>query len=637
MPGINTVTMTHFRGATGTTEIDLGGVPLVVIHGGNGTGKSTIADAINLICNRTGGSLKDRSSTTLNTDLPAAGWSGQAGVSVSLTASNETWNWAGAFARQAIGAVIPASPAPPALFVLRRSNLLKLTEAAPAQRYSELGRLIDIPNVEANEAALRAISTQATTILDKARAVYDARKTDLDNLWGAAGNPAPDAETWARTASVIGEYDLALLEDLTVLATSHEAVGVSLHSLRTAEEAEQSALQKVTKCKNALSDYMVQAELMQADLDTLAVLEATAKYLKSAADRYLEAAAEASACPACRQPVGLDTLRADVAARLEGLRDLSRLNQSLKDAQAALDWAKSEAATRRKDVIAEGRALALVAQPSRVEAVTWLGIQWEEYDFLAAAQEGTADENLLIDATDLYNAFCRAYDGATTHLIGLSVIEGLKVDRNILAKRIQLATTIEAALTALQGAREALAAAQIQLDAWSSVCEIVTAQRQRFVTTLLHTVMEDCSTLYSRIHPGEAIHLTNVEMGGAGAGRSLEMTADIAGHEGKPQAYLSDSHLDTLGFCFWLAAVKHYSQGNAVVMLDDVFSSADEEHQKRILSLLQEQTVPENNGPAQIILLTHSNAWRDAVRAEANQSARLIELAPWTYDEGVHA
>ena len=171
MPCINTVTMTHFRGATGTTKIDIGGVPLVVIHGGNGTGKSTIADAINLICNRTGGSLKDRSSTTLRTDLRSAGPAGLGGVSVSLTAGDKDWNWAGEFAGQGIGAVMPAAPAPPTLFVLRRSNLLTLTEAAPAQRYGELGRLIDIPNVEANEAALRAISTQATTILDKAQAV----------------------------------------------------------------------------------------------------------------------------------------------------------------------------------------------------------------------------------------------------------------------------------------------------------------------------------------------------------------------------------------------------------------------------------------------------------------------------------
>jgi len=107
MPGINTVTMTHFRGATGTTKIDIGGVPLVVIHGGNGTGKSTIADAINLICNRTGGSLKDRSSTTLRTDLRSAGPAGLGGVSVSLTAGDKVWNWAGEFAGQGIGAIMP--------------------------------------------------------------------------------------------------------------------------------------------------------------------------------------------------------------------------------------------------------------------------------------------------------------------------------------------------------------------------------------------------------------------------------------------------------------------------------------------------------------------------------------------------
>ena len=629
MPGINTVTMTHFRGATGTTKIDIGGVPLVVIHGGNGTGKSTIADAINLICNRTGGSLKDRSSTTLNTDLPAAGWFGRAGVSVSLTANNETWNWAGAFAGQGIGAVTPETPAPPTLFVLRRSNLLKLTEAAPAQRYSELGRLIDIPNVEANEAALRTLRTRAAQTLAKAQAVYDARHADLVGLWKTAGSPPPDAETWAVKASVIDQNIPALLERLTALVAGHEAVGACLEALKTAAEAERHAEQALAARQQAVRGYMAQAGLTQGDLDTLAVLEATAK--------YLEAAAETSTCPACRQPIGLDTLSAAVAARLEGLGHLSSLLRDLKDAQASLDKAKAETATRRKDVITNGQALAAIAQTSRVGVVEWLGIQWDQYPALAAAPGGATAENPVQEVKDLWTAFSRTYDGATPHLIGLPVIEGLKADRDILTGKIQSAENILTGLKKSREAEEARDAAQRHLDTWSAVCDIVTAQRQEFVESLLRTVLEDCSALYGRIHPGEAIHLANVELGGAGAGRSLEMTADLAGHKGKPQAYLSDSHLDTLGFCFWLAAVKHYSQGNAVVMLDDVFSSADEEHQKRILSLLQEQTKPEKKGPAQIILLTHSNAWRDAVRAEANQSARLIELAPWTYDEGVHA
>lgn len=631
MPGIKTVTMTHFRGATGTTEVDLGGAPLVVVHGANGTGKSTIADAINLICNRTGGSLKGRSSTTLNTDVPAAGWAGKTGVSVSVTDGNGTWKWAGAFDRQGIGAVAPTSPGPPALFVLRRSNLLKLTEAAPAQRYAELGRLIDIPNVEANENAVAAIRTSATRTLTQAKAVYDARHADLNNLWIAAGSPAPDAETWAGNASVIDENSHAMLKRLLELITGHASVGTSLEALGEVVTTERNAAHTVAECQKALIDYMAQAGLTQSDLVTLAVLIATAS--------YLETAAATSTCPTCLQPVGLDTLRTEVAERLKGLSHLKDLDHALHVAQASLVQAQAETAKRRKDLIAKGRAIICIAQASRIEAVEWLGVQWDQYA-LASAPDGADGENLIQDVKDLYVVFARVYQGATPHLIGLPVIEGLKTSWKILAERIQLAENIKSALTKLRDAEEALDIAQRQVDAWTSVSEIVKEQRQNFVKALLQTVMEDCSTLYSQIHPGEAIRLTNVEMGGAGAGRSLEMTADLAGHQGTPQAYLSDSHLDTLGFCFWLAAVKHYSHGNAIVLLDDVFSSADAEHQDRILHLLRKQTTPGRNGPAQIILLTHSNDWRDAARIEANidrSEVKLIELSPWSYAEGVHA
>ena len=639
MPGIDIVTMTHFRGATGTTEVKLGGVPLVVVHGGNGTGKSTIADAINLICNRTGGSLKDRSSTSLTTAIPSAGWAGEPDVSVSLSAGKETWKWAGAFVRQGIGAVTPETPAPPALFVLRRSNLLKLTEAAPAQRYSELGRLIDIPNVEANEVALERIRTQATTTMTQAQAVYDARRADLNRLWEEAGSPLPDAKTWAVGASAIDENAHALLERLTALITSHEAAGAALKASQKAEEVKRGAAQTMAERKKALSDYMEQAGLTWGDVDTLSVLEAAVGYLKAAAEGY--------PCPVCRQPVDLETIRAEADARLEGLSQLRSLIRSWKDAEALLNKARAETVTRREDVIVNGRALAAIARTSRVEAVEWLGIQWEHYPALAAAPGGAAAENPVQEVKDLWMAFSRTYDGATPHLIGLSVIEGLKADRDMLTGRVGAAQNLQNVLEALRKAEEVQDVALRQLNAWSGVCEIVKEQRQEFVTALFQTLLEDCGALYSQIHPDEAILLTDVKVDGAGAGRALTMIAEIPSyqkesqqkkvHEGTPQAYLSDSHLDTLGFCFWLAAVRHYSKGNAVVLLDDVFTSADEEHQKRILGLLQEQTMPEKNGPAQIILLTHSNAWRNAVRAGANQYARLIELAPWTYDEGVHA
>lgn len=71
---IEKLKLCHFRGATCEVEIDFEiDKPITLIFGENGTGKSTIVDAIDFVCNESVGSLGDKSSTAPKTHLPAIG------------------------------------------------------------------------------------------------------------------------------------------------------------------------------------------------------------------------------------------------------------------------------------------------------------------------------------------------------------------------------------------------------------------------------------------------------------------------------------------------------------------------------------------------------------------------------------
>ena len=64
---------------------------------------------------------------------------------------------------------------------------------------------------------------------------------------------------------------------------------------------------------------------------------------------------------------------------------------------------------------------------------------------------------------------------------------------------------------------------------------------------------------------------------------SLNYGADFGGQSDiQPQAYYSDSHLDTLGVCVFLALTKRYADDSRIVVLDDVFTSVDQHHLGRI-------------------------------------------------------
>ena len=59
---VSKISMQGFRGATAPVEIPLDTEkPVIMVFGENGTGKSTIADAFDFVCNCGLGSLEDRS------------------------------------------------------------------------------------------------------------------------------------------------------------------------------------------------------------------------------------------------------------------------------------------------------------------------------------------------------------------------------------------------------------------------------------------------------------------------------------------------------------------------------------------------------------------------------------------------
>src|SRR5262249_30538509 len=155
---IEKITLHRFRGATTTTEVAFDpDKPVVFIFGENGSGKSSIVDAIDFVCNQTAGSLADRSSTKPKEHLPAIGHKAK-DIKVEIVCNGHTWNakFSGAKILSSEQSTLPVA------HVLRRTRLLTLIDASPAERYKQLQRFIDVEGVEQSEQGLRdAVRDQA--------------------------------------------------------------------------------------------------------------------------------------------------------------------------------------------------------------------------------------------------------------------------------------------------------------------------------------------------------------------------------------------------------------------------------------------------------------------------------------------
>lgn len=98
-----------------------------------------------------------------------------------------------------------------------------------------------------------------------------------------------------------------------------------------------------------------------------------------------------------------------------------------------------------------------------------------------------------------------------------------------------------------------------------------------------------------------------------------------------PKKYFSESYLNCYGIAFFLASVKAFNKENKFFVLDDVISSFDSEHRKRFADLLFEKF-----SDYQIIVLTHETEWFGYIKDLAKAKGWDIQEIKWSVLEGTH-
>jgi hypothetical protein len=163
--------------------------------------------------------------------------------------------------------------------------------------------------------------------------------------------------------------------------------------------------------------------------------------------------------------------------------------------------------------------------------------------------------------------------------------------------------------------------------------EIVSRQRKDYVEEVLAAISDEVERLYTSLHPGEGIGKVRFYLKPKAIG-SLELDAQFQQiPDVPPQAYYSESHLDTLGICVFLALSKHFVTEDTIIILDDVVTSVDGPHLDRFMKLLHAESGNFN----QVIVTTHYRRWRDSYRWAKGPTAntQVIELGPWTLLNGL--
>lgn len=596
------ITLKGFRGATLKSTVQFPqDKKITMIFGENGTGKSSIVDAFAFLCEQSIGSLQDRSGGTINHVVSVTNSSKD--LSVALETSNGTWQ---ALLNGATISVVPAFGYP-SVRILRRARITRLIEAQAKERYSELRAFIEVPGIEASEKTLRKAYEAADKKQDAQIATYTQATNSLNSYWTKEGKPDRDAICWARE-----QRD----QDVTALESSVAAIKVLTDHCRDLE-IKAAALQRKTQDMNtvmltydkALQDQKDEENrLFNQSADLLTLLE-KAKLFLSIAD-------EVKDCPMCGQAVEKQALTKRIETQIAAMSKLTSAKASVEAQAKAVAAADTAIAVVREDFSTQSKATITALLSSALDCLNGTDLS------LAALTEGDESEESAIKRGEVLLSAIQPIRSTLT--TASETASATITRRNAIITHLEQIETAEKAQTN----------ADALVNGLKKAVHIVETQRKDYVTTVLSEISQEVDRLYSLMHPGESLHGLRLYLKPKVQG-SLELHGNFHTQtEVAPQAYFSESHLDTLGLCIFLALAKKYKTDDTVVILDDVVTSVDSTHLERFIALIDAECDNYNH----VIVTTHYRPWRERYRYHQAASSKMgfVELRDWSLAGGIN-
>ncbi len=603
---IEKIVLTNFRGASSRCEVRFDTKkPLVMIFGENGTGKSTLIDAIDFVANEEFGSLADRSVGNLRHAYLHTIGKTPSDLRVELTAGGSTR--VGTLSGRS--ANVTGADNGPTVNILRRSRLLRLVEAEPAKRYEELKSFIDVQAVETSEQSLRDAARLGQDDLDKAVAVLDEAITALDVLWKKEGSPGNDAEEWADTKAKADQ--IALKSRVNEL----QSVGGFLEEIKKKKKTLEDAISAIGIRQQELkgvNDEIAASPGIQGE-QVVQLIELLQK-----AQTVVALPNDPKSCPVCEQPIVAADLRNTMANRLSAMRQFDLLGKKRNKADRDLHAAETARGSACKAFIKGVRETTSSVRTGNFIPQDVAKVSWQDHDrFLKDGGDGDEQLPAAKVVAEILGTIQSAYQN------DLQMAQADLSQHNAIKTQLDRIISNRSRTSSLHGL----------LDQMKKALQICEETRRSFTQNILDAVAGETDRLYSIIHPNEPLGALRLRLD-PNKRASVEQGATFAGHtDVPPQAYFSESHLDTLGFCVWIAVAKRNQPKDTIVVLDDVFTSIDSVHLTRIMQLLTEL----GNEFAQVIVTTHYRTWRDRYRLNQGPglSVQLLELHRWSLNRGV--
>lgn len=643
---VRTIKFEHFRGLP-ANEFKLKGKSLVLL-GSNGKGKSALVDGIEFLFSGqvsrfigvgTGSISHDDAVKNVKT-------TGDPKVLLTLNPSN------GEISRKLSSKALTITDRPavrnyyeqhPGVdsFVLRRSKILDFVCDQDADRYQKFVQLLGISKVDMLQRNFVIAEHQVDTAANRAKAT-------LETMLAVFNDPVTGFEAktldelFAHVVDTVESFELKIIKKW---ADVEDRLSL-LKARRPQSNTEQidGIIRALVSIETPLAllpeDDIVSANELRLKLEELTDSSSDAPRSKIIEEgkTYLTANSDETHCPLCEvefeQP--LDTLVARLKERSDTLQELRDSTSTRKTVLGRIKRYADEVATQLKKDLEHSKlfddSTILALRDARASALRFLRLVVR-----AHSDDFNADLSIpprLSAMIETRNALVVSLTAQKTVLVP-SDSTRLEAAIILLERSIASWEDIEKAEQANTTSREILRRTTIANKAFSTARE--NAIQQMF-THISGTVLEYYHRLHDFDDTDENSECTALEMrptSRAAAG-GLRLAIQFLGitDMNDPRTFLSEGHLDSLGLCIFLAAVRIFNPPGSLLVLDDVLTSIDKEHRRRVGELLFSEFQD-----FQIILTTHDEHWYDLLCSTARawglqDQWRYIKIEGWTVESG---
>jgi energy-coupling factor transporter ATP-binding protein EcfA2 len=593
--------MHTFRGIPTEMTVDFGDGESTVVYGDNGTGKSTIADALEWYFT---GDIEMLSHEGRQHAVRYVGGDNDSTTSVEVLTSGTLGG----------KVVLPDERTPDMFQELRRETFLlrgrTLADFINKTKTEKWKALVEILGLDAIED-LREDLQKARNELRKAAKSAEEEVRVYRRALSAGADAVTEETVLANLQQICGMLGVTppqsldkVVEPSWITAALGASASVAASSDRENLVSEINALGTPEFDKDAFAAWNALVSSDRARQLPRASLVREAK-------RLLEAQSiDAGRCPLCGQKVDQKMLARRIESALgemiEATRDLERFRDPILEQADGLESAHE----LRQSIYDRARDLQLEIPPVPAQPDTTIR---EQVDALAP---------VAIDAIRSHLSDVGRWDKAAVKL-ARQIAPAKTGTRD---SQLVMLSALCQQINAWQQAERKNGRAQRALTLAETVFDTYQHKQKEDLGNLLQQISGRVAKIYSALHPGEDLDAVSIEPWTA---KGVELAINFYGSRQRPpHGVLSESHLNSLAIALFLAMAASFNEKLGFLILDDVINSFDVEHRGRLAELLAD-----GFADWQLIVLTHDQQFFEHLSRRA-PSWRKIEFTSWSHASG---